>query len=71
MYSRNKSISKTSKKAAVEFDITDEELDRVSGGAGGASGHMSGGSALSGGSVWLGASGGFIGATVRGASITQ
>jgi hypothetical protein len=39
MHSR-KSISKTSKRAAVEFLVTDDELDRVSGGALGASARM-------------------------------
>jgi hypothetical protein len=61
MKSRN--ISKTSQKSAVKFDVTDEELDRVSGGSGADSRHMSGGSVLSGGSASLGASGGFVGAS--------
>lgn len=39
MYSR-KSISKMSRRPAVEFLVTDDELDRVSGGALGASARM-------------------------------
>lgn len=70
MHSR-KSISKTSKRPAVEFLVTDDELDRVSGGAAlGASARMtiaSGGtSVISGGNIASGgfaASGGFVGAS--------
>jgi hypothetical protein len=40
MRSRIKSVSKASKRPTVEFDVTDEDLDRVSGGAGGASGRV-------------------------------